>query len=376
MSKHASLNLAEYVSIAASVAGTIGAAISKEIIFAAIPLTITLGLNAIDRHRFKKLNQQQIENLHNLIQQTQQSQNQTNASFNSSIDSFFLRQKEDRELTNRVHLQTQEQIEEFKKASIDSNRSINSLAQNFSKLDRLSQSINSQNERIDLLENREIDFELKLQELNLIKQEIRNYAQVKHLFEQRLDRLEKDSTNIPSPIQDLIQQTQSDRERIWARIKELERNNISFERSIDSLFSRQQEVQELTNQVQPEIQKQIDELEETCKNSIRSIDSLTKDFSQLKNLFSNSPLIIDVEELKKQIKQVNKILEYLNNTKAEKQELIDRIESINSLVKKFSNNVVEEVKPLDDRIKHDAEQEINDLGDRIKNAFEPLNNLF
>jgi DNA repair exonuclease SbcCD ATPase subunit len=71
----------------------------------------------------------------------------------------------------------------------------------------------------------------------------------------------------------------------------------------------------------------------------------------LKNLFSNSPLIIDVEELKKKIKQVNKSLEYLNNTKAEKQKLIDRI-------------------------KHDAEQEINDLGDRIKNAFKPLNNLF
>jgi hypothetical protein len=73
MSKHDSLNLAEYVFIAASVAGTIGAAISKEIIFAAIPLTITLGLNAIDRHRFKKLNQQQIEHLQNLIQQTQES---------------------------------------------------------------------------------------------------------------------------------------------------------------------------------------------------------------------------------------------------------------------------------------------------------------
>lgn len=98
--------------------------------------------------------------------------------------------------------------------------------------------------------------------------------------------------------------------------------------------------------------------------------------SKLKNLFSNSPLIIDVEELKKKIKQVNKSLEYLNNTKAEKQKLIDRIESINSLVKKFTNNVVEEVKPLDERIKHDAEQEINDLGERIKNAFEPLNNLF
>lgn len=229
MSKHDSLNLAEYVFIAASVAGTIGAAISKEIIFAAIPLTITLGLNAIDRQRFKKLNKQEIEHLQNLIQQTQESQNQTNASFNSSIEPLFLRQKEDRELTNRVP---------------------------------------------------------------------------------------------------------------------------------------------------PEIQKHIDELEETCKNSIRSIDSLTKDFSQLKNLFSNSPLVIDVEELKKQIKQVNKILEYLNNTKAEKQELIDLIESINSLVKNFSNNVVEEVKPLDDRIKHDIEQEINDLGDRIKNAFEPLNNLF
>jgi hypothetical protein len=170
MSKHDSLNLAEYVFIAASVAGTIGSALSKEIIFAAIPLTITLGLNAIDRHRFQKLNQQQIEHLQNLIQQTQESQNQTNASLNNSIESLFLRQKEDRELTNRVHLQTQEQIEELKKASVDSNRSINSLAQNFSQLDRLSQSINSENERIDLLENREIDFELKLQELNLIKQ--------------------------------------------------------------------------------------------------------------------------------------------------------------------------------------------------------------
>jgi chromosome segregation ATPase len=243
MSKHDSLNLAEYVFIAASVAGTIGSALSKEIIFAAIPLTITLGLNAIDRHRFQKLNQQQIEHLQNLIQQTQESQNQTNASLNNSIESLFLRQKEDRELTNRVHLQTQEQIEELKKASVDSNRSINSLAQNFSQLDRLSQSINSENERIDLLENREIDFELKLQELNLIKQEIRNYAQVKHLFEQRLDRLEKDSKNIPSPIKDLIQQTQSDRERIWARIKELDRNNISFQHSLDSLFSRQKEVQ-------------------------------------------------------------------------------------------------------------------------------------
>jgi uncharacterized protein YwgA len=96
----------------------------------------------------------------------------------------------------------------------------------------------------------------------------------------------------------------------------------------------------------------------------------------LKNLFSNSRLIIDVEELKKQIKQVNKIVEYLNNTKAGKQELIDLIESINYLVKNSTNNVVEEVKPLDDRIKHDIEQEIKDLGDRIKNAFEPLNNLF
>jgi archaellum component FlaC len=124
------------------------------------------------------------------------------------------------------------------------------------------------------------------------------------------------------------------------------------------------------------MQKQIDELEKTCKNSILSIDSLTKDFSQLKNLFSNSRLIIDVEELKKQIKQVNKIVEYLNNTKAGKQELIDLIESINYLVKNSTNNVVEEVKPLDDRIKHDIEQEINDLGDRIKNAFKPLNNLF
>lgn len=54
MKKQPGLEIAEYVSLAGSVLGTIVAVTSKQLVFAAAPLTVALSLNLLNRRRFQQ----------------------------------------------------------------------------------------------------------------------------------------------------------------------------------------------------------------------------------------------------------------------------------------------------------------------------------
>jgi hypothetical protein len=89
------------------------------------------------------------------------------------------------------------------------------------------------------------------------------------------------------------------------------------------------EIDRITRQLQEsqqdklQNQQQIEELKVEITHSNHSINSLAKQLSEI----DNSTLTSEVELLKNQIKQFDNILEHLNNTKAEKEEIleIDRI---------------------------------------------------
>jgi chromosome segregation ATPase len=503
MSKRHWLNLVEYVFIAGSVAGTVAAVTTKQLIFAVTPLTIAIGLNAINRQRFNQLSQQQVEQLQKLIQQTQESQNLTYVSFNQlinsiaqrqdelqeltaqihpqtqqqieqlqaalthstqsinslnqrqdelqeltaqihpqtqqqieqlqaalthstqSINSLNQRQDELQELTAQIHPQTQQQIEQLQAALTHSTQSINSLAQQVSQLENFSQQIDSQTEQLRLLEMRRIHLESELEQLDIIKQQIQNYNHKIQLTDDRLSQLEKDLKTTSSQIQELIRQTQETQNQTTEKIEELIRRNVSFKQlinyltkrqdklqeltaqipqtqqqieefkvalthftqsinslaqrqdelqeltvqihpqtqqqieefkaaltysnqSINSLSQRQDELQELTNQI-PQTQQQIEEFKATLTHSTQSINFLAERLSQLENLSNSSPLTSDVEALRSQIKQVNKILEYLNNTKAEKEEVIEidrrtrQVKESQQKVAQISNSIVNDI---------------------------------
>ncbi len=73
------LEMAEYISLASSVAGSVAAAASQQIVYAAAPLTLALSLSLVNRQRFQQQFQQQttvaianvrqeVQFLHNKIQ--------------------------------------------------------------------------------------------------------------------------------------------------------------------------------------------------------------------------------------------------------------------------------------------------------------------
>lgn len=72
------LNIAEYVSIASSLAGSVAAVASQQVVYAAAPLTLAMSLNLANRQRLQQQSQQQIEaisdvrleakSLHNKVQ--------------------------------------------------------------------------------------------------------------------------------------------------------------------------------------------------------------------------------------------------------------------------------------------------------------------
>lgn len=53
------LKISEYVAFAASVAGTIAATISNQVIYAEAPILLTIGLNIINRQKSSQINQLQ-----------------------------------------------------------------------------------------------------------------------------------------------------------------------------------------------------------------------------------------------------------------------------------------------------------------------------
>ncbi len=65
------LEITEYVFLAGSVIGTIAAAATQQVVYAAVPLTITVGLNMDNRNRINRLGQQQqltgLTHLHQII---------------------------------------------------------------------------------------------------------------------------------------------------------------------------------------------------------------------------------------------------------------------------------------------------------------------
>jgi len=52
------LEIAEYVFLAGSALGTVAAVVSKQVVFAATPLTVALALNLANRHRFQQQTEQ------------------------------------------------------------------------------------------------------------------------------------------------------------------------------------------------------------------------------------------------------------------------------------------------------------------------------
>ncbi|MGL6339497.1 MAG: GUN4 domain-containing protein, partial [Waterburya sp.] len=124
----------------------------------------------------------------------------------------------------------------------------------------------------------------------------------------------------------------SDVETIKDRMKQLDRiledlNNAKAKKEvileIDTKVrqiqeSQQEELQKLTSPILQN-QQHIEELKIKLTHSNQSINSLTQQL----NLIDNSTLNFDIESLKTKIKQLDKVLEYLNNTKAEKEAILE-----------------------------------------------------
>jgi chromosome segregation ATPase len=108
MEKQPLLEIAEYVSLAGSVLGTVAAVASQQVVYAAAPLTVALSLNLINRRRFPQQIQQDtigaLTETHQVIQSLHQ-QVQALPSINSKLNALS------QEFTARPETQTIEQLE-------------------------------------------------------------------------------------------------------------------------------------------------------------------------------------------------------------------------------------------------------------------------
>jgi WD40 repeat protein len=172
------LVIAEYISLASSIAGTAAAIATQQIGFAAIPLTITLGLNLDNRSSLRQLNQQQ---KNNALQQ-----------FPKFLEPLEVQLARVEEFASALDRRTQQQHQEWRDSVAQIQQIVNPLKLQLAQL-------KNQWQDLDRLTQKQIR-ELKE---SRSEQDEAIAAQFEHLFdrlENHLGQVETVSQQIPPPV--------------------------------------------------------------------------------------------------------------------------------------------------------------------------------
>jgi hypothetical protein len=306
------LEIAEYVSLACFVAGSIAALASQQLAYSAVPLTLALALNLVNRHRFE--------------QQTRLSSRSTVADVNQVVQSL---NEANAELTHKTETLAQlfhsrpelEQIEELQQAiaalppppKVDFSPITQSLEQLEQKTETLTQQFNARPEteaiaqltnqlntlvlRLDNLPNppEPVDLSGIEAEIATLKVQLQgidfspitsSVAQVKASLQTQIDQVKGQMQDLPAPF---------DPSALEQRLAELERKNHSiFSDDVSSLVSvvkRLQSDKALIEEVTSRITCQLDALaqEFSARPETEAVAQLTNQLEALAQRLDNLP---------------------------------------------------------------------------------------
>ena len=378
MKKNPTENL-EYIAIAASVIGTIISALSSQAVYAAMPITLSLFLNLVNRNDVKK--------------QTQSNVNISLTSTKNDILSKVGRKIEEiPDLTERVESLT----DKLNNVSINLGNSQQQTQNNFASLNSKIEEIPDLSERVESLNNRLNDVSVNLG--NSQKQTQNNFDSLSSSIEEvsclteRVKSLTDELNNVSINLGNSQQQTQNNFASLNSRIEKIpdlneqvksltdELNDVSInlgnsqqqkQNNFDALNSRTEKIPDLTEQVESQTNK----LNNVSINLGNSQQQTQNNFDSLNSKIEGIPDLIErVTGLADKLNNVSinldnsqqQIQNNFNSLNSKIEEIPDLIE--NNVGTKFMrvNLILNKIKPCNYELIYDRSQIRQKLFESLK----------
>ncbi|WP_315788403.1 hypothetical protein [Fischerella sp. JS2] len=248
------LEITEYVSLYASAIGTLAATATQQVVYAAFPLTVALGLNLTNRERLKRLNEQYRQN--------------AIAQFDQLVDPFRQRLENFDDFTQRLSQTTQQQIDELRQNQKEQNTDSNQQ--------RLAQ---FNTFRQQLMKATELQIEPLKQHLT----QLNTYTQQLYTSVQQIEPLKQNLTQLNNFTQQLNASTQKQFELLRQQVGEIDAETkkitTNFQQPItklDAIHQRVEQLENLTKQINTNTQQQIQPL----RQYVTQLNAYTQGFNK------------------------------------------------------------------------------------------------
>ncbi|MBD2292101.1 hypothetical protein H6G06_01055 [Anabaena sphaerica FACHB-251] len=291
MSKRQWLEISEYVCLGLSVLGTIAATVTQQMVYAAVPLAISIALNLANRPRFNhSQSQQQIEQLQ--------------ASLQNITDKFY--QVQETMDTSNQRLQQIEVWRQQLSQIIDQEIEI---------------SINQRLEKIEIWKQQSSQFidqkiDISIQKLST---EINHFNQQIQDINNRLSELDNSLHNLNETIQNQGQKL--------INVQELKSEFSQFSQQISVVNSRFEQIEKSIQDGNESIQQQLVEFRKNQENQ-------KSEFSQISQ---------EIETVKPQFSQINNSIQQLHETLEQELNELEKVKQNQSAESSKFNNIFDSI---------------------------------
>lgn len=248
------LEVTEYISLYASAIGTLAATATQQVVYAAFPLTVALGLNLTNRERLKRLNEQYRQN--------------AIAQFDQLVDPFRQRLENFDDFTQRLSQTTQQQIEELRQNQKEQNTDSNQ--QRLAQFDTFRQQLMKATE-------------LQIEPLKQNFAQLNTYTQQLYTSIQQIEPLKQNFAQLNNFTQQLNASTQKQFELLRQQLGELDAENKKITTNsqqpitkLDAIHQRLEQVENFTKQLNTNTQQQIQPL----RQYVTQLNAYTQGFNK------------------------------------------------------------------------------------------------
>ncbi|WP_016871338.1 hypothetical protein [Fischerella thermalis] len=248
------LEVTEYISLYASAIGTLAATATQQVVYAAFPLTVALGLNLTNRERLKRLNEQYRQN--------------AIAQFDQLVDPFRQRLENFDDFTQRLSQTTQQQIEELRQNQKEQNTDSNQ--QRLAQFDTFRQQLMKATE-------------LQIEPLKQNFAQLNTYTQQLYTSIQQIEPLKQNFAQLNNFTQQLNVSTQKQFELLRQQLGELDAETKKITTNcqqpitkLDAIHQRLEQVENFTKQLNTNTQQQIQPL----RQYVTQLNAYTQGFNK------------------------------------------------------------------------------------------------